>query len=176
MNTPWASLTADERLAIRVGRWRQLVPSFTCVLALFVMSAPIITSMPSMPHLALLTILVWGLFQPVLMPPHVALILGVLTDAVLGLPLGINAVLMPMMAVAVGALERRYGHRPYAVDWTLAGILVLAYQFLGWQLLRFVDGDPSFGPLLWQAVTTVLAYPLVVAIIARIQRRWGDAS
>ncbi|MDO9489926.1 MAG: hypothetical protein Q7J32_16245, partial [Sphingomonadaceae bacterium] len=87
MNTPWASLTPDERLAIRIGRWRQLVPSLTCVLALFVMSAPILTSMPAMPHLALLTILVWGLFQPVLMPPHVALLLGILTDAVLGLPL-----------------------------------------------------------------------------------------
>lgn len=174
MNTPWASLTAEERLAVRINRWRQLVPSLTCLLALFVMSAPIVTSMPSMPHLALLTVLVWGLFQPVLMPPHVALLLGVVTDAALGLPLGINAVLMPAMAVAVAALERRYRHRPYSVDWALAALLVLAYQFFGWQLLRFVGGDPSFGPLLWQAGTTVLAYPLVVAILARIQRGWGD--
>lgn len=176
MNTPWASLSAEERLAIRVGRWRRLVPTLTCLLALFVMAAPIVTASPSMPHLALLTVLVWGLFQPALMPPHVALLLGILTDAVLGLPLGINGVLMPATAVAVAALERRYGHRPYALDWVLVGLLVLVYQFLGWQLLRFVDGDPAFGPLLWQAATTVLAYPVVVAIIARIQRRWGDAS
>ena len=176
MSTPWASLSPEERLAVRVGRWRRLVPSLTCVFALFVMTAPLVTSIPLMPHLALLTVLVWGLFQPQLMPPHVALILGVLTDGVLGLPLGVNAVLMPLMAVAIGALERRYGHRPYALDWGLAAILVLVYQFLAWQLFGFIDGESPFAPLLWQTMTTVLAYPVVVAIIARIQRRWGDES
>lgn len=176
MNTPWASLSPEERLAVRVGRWRRLVPSLTCLAALFVMAAPIVTSTPSMPHLALLTVLVWGLFQPALMPSHVALLLGVLTDAALGLPFGINAVLMPAMAIAVAALERRYGHRPYALDWALAGLLVLVYQFLAWRLLGFVGADMPFAPLLWQAVTTVLAYPPVVAIIAHVQRRWGDAS
>lgn len=176
MNLPWASLSVEERLAARVGRWRRLVPSLTCVFALFVMTAPLVTSTPSMPHFALLTVLVWGLFQPQLMPPHVALLLGILTDAVLGLPLGINSVLMPVTAIAIGALERRYGHRPHALDWALAGLVVLIYQFLAWQLLGFVDGELSFRPLLWQAATTVLAYPFVVALIARIQRRWGDET
>lgn len=176
MNTPWASLTVEERLAARVGRWRRLVPLLTCLFALFLMTAPLVTSSPSMPHLALLTVLVWGLFQPALMPPHVALVLGVLTDAVLGLPLGVNAVLMPLMAVTVGALERRYGHRPYALDWALAGLMVFVYQLLAWQLFGFIDGESPFAPLLWQMMTTILAYPIVVAMIARIQRRWGDES
>lgn len=174
MNTPWRSLSHEERLAIVVGRWRQLVPLLTCVAALFLMTIPIVTSGPSMPHLALLTVLVWGLFQPSLMPPHVAFILGVLTDGVLGLPLGINATLMPILALAVGTLERRYGHRPYALDWVLAGVLVLAYQYFTWKLLGFMDGELPFAPLLGQAATTLLAYPLAVAVIGRIQRRWVD--
>lgn len=176
MNQPWATLSPEERLAIRVARWRRMVPALTCLFALFVMTVPIVTSVPVMPHLALLTILVWGLFQPALMPPHVALLLGVLTDAVLGLPLGVNALLMPLTAIVIAALERRYGHRPYALDWILAGLIAFAYQLLSWQLLGFIGGELRFAPLLWQAVTTVLAYPLVVAIIVRIQRRWGDES
>ena len=173
MSTPWRILSPDEQLNA-TSRWRQLVPLLTCVAALFLMTMPVITSGPSMPHLALLTVLVWGLFQPALMPPHVALLLGVLTDAVLGLPLGINATLLPLLAVAIGALERRYGHRPYALDWMLAGLLVLAYQYLTWKLLGFVVGDLPFAPLLGQAATTTLAYPLAVAVIGRIQRRWVD--
>lgn len=173
MTTPWRILSPDEQLNA-TSRWRQLVPLLTCLASLFLMTMPVITSGPSMPHLALLTVLVWGLFQPALMPPHVALLLGVLTDAVLGLPLGINATLLPLLALAIAALERRYGHRPYALDWMLAGLLVLAYQYLTWVLLGFVDGEPPFAPLLGQAATTTLAYPLAVAVIGRIQRRWVD--
>ena len=173
MTTPWRILSPDEQLNA-TSRWRQLVPLLTCLGSLFLMTMPVITSGPSMPHLALLTVLVWGLFQPALMPPHVALLLGVLTDAVLGLPLGINATLLPVLALAIAALERRYGHRPYALDWMLAGLLVLAYQYLTWELLGFVDGELPFAPLLGQAATTALAYPLAVAVIGRIQRRWVD--
>jgi rod shape-determining protein MreD len=172
MSEPWRILSLEEQAT--ASRWRQLVPLLTCLAALFLMTMPVITSGPSMPHLALLTVLVWGLFQPVLMPPHVALLLGVLTDAVLGLPLGINATLLPVLALAISALERRYGHRPYALDWMLAGVLVLAYQILTWMLLGFVDGELPFAPLLGQAATTTLAYPLAVAVIGRIQRRWVD--
>ncbi|MFC3714057.1 rod shape-determining protein MreD [Sphingoaurantiacus capsulatus] len=174
MSGPLVGLEHDDRLAARIARWRRLVPLLTCVVALFVMTMPLITSAPLMPHLALLTVLIWGLFQPALMPAHLALLLGVLTDAVLGLPLGVNALLMPITTIAVGALERRYGHRPYALDWALVALLVFAYEVLTWQLIGFTGGELPFTPLLWQAVTTVLAYPFVVAIIAGIQRRWGD--
>ena len=174
MSTPLYGPPDDGRWGWAADRWRQLVPLLTCLAALFLMTLPVVTSGPSMPHLALLTVLVWGLFQPALMPPHVAFVLGVLTDGALGLPLGVNATLLPMLAVAVGALERRYGHRPYALDWALAGLLVVVYQFFTWQLLGFLGGDPPFAPLLGQAATTVLAYPLAVAVIGRIQRRWVD--
>ena len=172
MSPPWRTLSQNDRPTMVAGRWRQLVPLLTCLAALFLMTMPVVTSGPSMPHLALLTVLVWGLFQPTLMPPHLAFGLGVLTDAVLGLPLGVNATLLPALALAIGALERRYGHRPYALDWLLAGLLVLAYQVLTWKLLGFVGGELPFVPLLGQAATTMLAYPLAVAVIGRIQRRW----
>lgn len=174
MSTELRGLPGDGRWTAVANRWRQLVPLLTCLGALFLMTIPVVTSGPSMPHLALLTVLVWGLFQPALMPPHVAFVLGVLTDGALALPLGVNATLLPALAVAIGALERRYGHRPYALDWALAGLLVVLYQLLTWELLGFLGGDLPFAPLLGQAATTMLAYPLAVAVIGRIQRRWVD--
>lgn len=166
----------DERLAWPVDRLRILVPVLTCVAALFLMAAPLLTPGPSMPHLALLSVLVWSLFQPNLMPPYLAFALGILTDAALGVSIGVNATLLPLLTIVVGALERRLGQRPYALDWLVAGLIIFAYQYFSWQFLRFAADDPPFSPLLVQAATTVLTYPIAVAIIVRIQRRWGVAS
>lgn len=166
----------DERLARVVDRLRIVVPVLTCVAALYLMASPLMTPGPSMPHLALLSVLAWSSFQPNLIPPYVAFALGIMTDAALGIAIGVNATLLPLLTVVIGALERRFGHRSYVLDWLAAGLIITAYQYLSWQLLRFVTGDLPFSPLIVQAVTTVLAYPIAVAAIARIQRRWGVAS
>jgi rod shape-determining protein MreD len=175
MTVPIRGMDGDERLLWSAERWRMLVPVLTCIAALFIMTLPIVTPSPSVPHLALLTVLIWSLFQPALMPPYIAFPLGILTDAVLGLPIGVNATLMPALAIAIGALDRRFGHRPYLLDWLISGAVIVAYQYLSWHLLGVVAGDLPFAPLLGQAATTILTYPLGVAIIARLQRRWVEA-
>ena len=162
-------------MAQAVGRWRMLVPTLTCLAAAFLMTLPLVTPMPALPHLVLLGVLVWSLFQPSLMPPYVAFPIGIVTDAVLGLPLGINATLMPLLAATLGAIDRRIGVRPYGFDWAVAAIAVFLFQWLSWLLLQFVSGELPFGPLLIQASTTMLAYPIAVAAVARIQRKWVDA-
>lgn len=175
MIAPLGDIRAERRLW-SVGRWRLLMPTGSCLAALFIMTMPIVTPSPSLPHLAMLAVLVWSLFQPALMPPYVAFFIGIVTDAVLGLPIGINTTLLPLLVIVVGVLERRFGHRPYALDWVVSAALVLAYQYLSWQLLRFVAGDLPAAPLMVQAATTVLTYPLAVSLITRIQRRWGETS
>jgi len=158
-----------------IERWRALVPALTCVAGLFLMTLPVITLSPALPHLGLLAVLIWALFHPSLMPPYAALPVGVVADAMLGLPIGVNGTLMPLLTIAVGSIERRFGPRPYALDWLVAAGLILAYQYLTWQLLRFAVGEVPFGPLLAQTATTTLAYPFAVALIVRVQRRWGGA-
>jgi hypothetical protein len=95
----------------------------------------------------------------------------VLTDAALGVPLGVNAALMPAAAIAVAAIDRRFADRPFELDWALAAVLILAYQLLASQLIAFATGVEATGALLVQAASTVLAYPVVVVVLARLQRR-----
>ena len=114
---------------------------------------------------------VWATFQPGLMPPWVAFLLGLVADLLLALPLGINATLLPATALFVRIFEARYGHHKYGFDWAVAAAVILVFEGLTWQLLAFTGTRGPFLPLLAQALTTVLAYPAVVLLCARIQLR-----
>ncbi|MCA3256413.1 MAG: rod shape-determining protein MreD [Alphaproteobacteria bacterium] len=164
-------MESDDRLAEWGERLRLLVPIATCIVTLILMSFPLFTPVPVLPHLPLLAVLCWVLFSPSLMPPWVALPIGVLTDAALGVPLGVNAALMPAAAITVAAIDRRFADRPFELDWALAAILILSYQLLSAQLIAFATGVSAGGSLFVQAVSTILAYPIVVLLLARLQRR-----
>lgn len=168
-------MTREERVAWTVSHWRTLVPALTSAAAIALMSLPLFAPLPVLPHLAFLTVVAWTLFLPELMPPWVAFLLGVFADAVLGLPLGVNATLLPVLSLSLSAFERRFGYLPFIAEWALIALAALIYFFLSWELLSFARGDLPFAPLLFQAGTTALAYPAVAIVCARIQRGWVDA-
>ena len=172
MSTPWRSMRRNERLAWAADHWRMAVPVLTTLAGILLMSFPLFTPSPAFPHLAMLSVLVWSLFQPQLMPAWVALPLGLVTDAALGLPLGINATLLPLLALVVGIGEQSVGRQEFSVEWGFAAIIILGYQSLSALLLAFVLGGEPGGPMLVQGVATIFAYPPAVGIAALLQRRW----
>lgn len=172
MNTPWRLMTRDERLQWTLGHWRAFVPSLTTAIAIALMSVPMLLPVPALPHFGFLAVACWALFQPELMPSWAAFILGLLADAVLALPFGVNATLFPLLTAAIAAFGRRFGHFPFFGDWPMIALLALTYALLEWRLLSFVAGPLPLSPLLMQAVATALFYPAAVALCARIQRGW----
>ncbi len=168
-------MSRDERLGWIADHWRMSVPALTTLAATALMSFPLFTPSPVLPHLTMLSVLVWALFQPSLMPAWVAMPIGLVADAALGLPLGINATLLPILALGVGIGEQTAGRQTFAVEWGFAAIAVFTYQLLSGVLLSAVLGGRPEGPLMVQAVATVLAYPLAVGLAARVQRRWVAA-
>ena len=173
MSVPWRSMTRDERLGWATEHWRMAVPLLTTCISLLLMSMPIFTALPVVPHLAMLSVMIWSLFHPQLMPAWLALPLGIATDAVLGLPMGINATLMPVLALGIGISEQQSGQHLFVIEWGAAALVILSYQVLTAGLLSIVTGYAEAGPMLVQAVSTGLAYPLMVRAIARLQSRWG---
>lgn len=174
MTSPWRSMSNRERLHFVTGHWRYAVPAVASVIAIGLMAVPVFTPTPSIPHLALLVVYIWAAFQPTMMPPWLAFLLGLLADLWLALPLGINATLLPLLALVASFVERRFGHRPFIVDWLLVVPVVLLYQLLAAQLVGFARGPVPWLPLLVQVATTVLAYPIVALACARVQQRWID--
>lgn len=171
-DAPYRLMSRDERLVWWTGQWRRGLPA-ACVFALILlMTVPLFTATPALPQLALLGIFVWAMFQPGLMPPWLAFGLGIVADLLFGLPLGINATLLPATALFVRMFEAKFGHHVYRFDWVVLALVALVYQLLSWQFLEFAGQPQPFWPNIVQWLTTVATYPAIVALCARMQRRF----
>lgn len=158
------SQSADERV-------RRLVPAVTTILAALVMCLPLPLAWGVMPHFVLLLTIMWASLQPRLMPSWAAFLIGFFLDALAGLPLGLNALLLSAAVVAVRLAEARVEGHSLFIDWLFTAILVVTAQVLTWQLLGFIGQPAPIAPLLVQAIATILAYPMIALWAARIQRR-----
>lgn len=168
---PLRLMNAGERWRYLLGYWRVTVPALSVVALLWVMTAPLLLPVPVFPHLGLLGIFVWATFQPGLMPPWVAFLLGMIADLMFAQPIGVNATLFAVTAAFVRIFEARYGHHAHDFDWGMASLVSIAFALLNAPLMALAARPIPLAPLVWQIGTTILAYPMVVALCAAIQRR-----
>lgn len=171
MNGDYRLRSPADRLSWLVPAWRWFVPATTVLLLLVLTTAPIILPWPALPALGLTAVFVWSTFQPGLMPPMLAFALGLVADALGGAPFGVSATLFALTALFVRLFERRFGHHRFGFDWAVLTLLTLVHAGLTQQLLTIAGATPPLGPLLINAAATALAYPFVVLLCARIQRR-----
>lgn len=153
---------------------RLFVPAGTVFLATLVMLLPIPLAWAVMPHIALLFVIIWASVQPRLIPAWAAFLLGLFADLLFGGPMGVWAVIFPATAIVVRLVEARLEGHSLAVDWAFAALLLILAQLVAWQLLGFVGRNPGFWPMLAQALLSILAYPMVASVAARLQRRLID--
>lgn len=150
----------------------RFLPAATILGSALLTALPVPLAWGVMPQLGLLFLFIWASIQPRLVPAWGALLLGLATDLLLGLPIGIWTLIYPLVAAAVRLAETRLeGRHSLAVDWGLAALLVVAAHLLAWQFLGFAGRAPALLPLLAQAAVTVLAYPLVALVAAHLQDR-----
>ena len=168
---PLRLMNPAERRRYLFGYWRVAVPALTVLGLLWLMTAPLLLPVPVFPQLGLLAIFVWATFQPGLMPPWVAFLLGLVADLTFAQPIGVNATLFACTAAFVRTFESRYGHHGHDFDWGLASIVVIVFALLTSQLMALAARPIPLLPMAWQVGTSILAYPIVVALCAAIQRR-----
>lgn len=168
---PWHLMNAAERRSFWWGHWRLGVPAGVTLLLVLAMTAPVLAPMPVFPLLGLLGVFVWATFQPALMPPWAAFLIGVVADLVFGQPIGVNATLFAAAAAFVRVFESRYGHHAHGFDWGVAAALIIVFEVLTTQLMGLAGRPLALLPLGWQMLTSIAAYPLVVWLCARVQAR-----
>ncbi len=171
MTAPYRLLGPQERARFWRGYLERVVPGLVTLVLVAAMTAPLFVNVPAIPDFGLLGVLVWANFQPGLMPPWVAFLIGVVADILFGLPLGIHATLLPVAVIVVRQADTRFADHRYAFDWLFASAVIAAFAAAEWLLLGVAGTSGPFAPLAVQAATTVLAYPAVVGLFARIQRR-----
>ncbi len=157
--------TLGERIA-------PAIPALSVLLAILLLMAPMPLAWGVIPQIPLLLCLVWASLAPRLLPAYAALLLGIIADLVTGVPLGINAFLLPAAVVAVRMAESRTEARHLATDWAFAASIVAVANLLGWQMLAFTGQPAPLGPIMAQAALTILAWPLVVRLAVRLRRRF----
>lgn len=173
---PALLMTPDERRRWLLSLWRYAVPALTSVVLLVLMLAPLPLSVPAMPHLALMGVLVWALLQPGLMPPWLAFCIGALADLLFAQPVGVNATLFAMAAGVMRMTGRLFGRHGSLVDWLLVTAVLLGFALLTSPLMALAGRPTPVLPLLWQWLTSVAAWPLVVRLCAAIQRRLAASA
>lgn len=148
------------------------IPALTVILSILLMSLPLPLAVGAMPNFALLFVIIWSMLQPRLMPPWLAFLLGIFVDLVSGIPLGHSALIFTGAVATVRFAASRFeGSHNLLLDWILTAMILLAAALLSWQLCAFTGRPAILWPLLLQALTTLIAYPLALAFASRVQDR-----
>lgn len=148
-----------------------LAPALFALAAVVLSAAALFAPAPLLPHWPLLVVGVWALYQPALMPPWLALLTGILTDATLGLPIGVNATLLPLLACALGFGLRRQTSRPIGLDWMLAAAVIAAYLWAQTGLAALGGVARPAELLLPQMLVSWALFPAVTRLSAVVYNR-----
>jgi len=169
---PWRQLEQRERLGQVLGGWRSVIPAASVLMAALSARIPVVTPGPIWPDLALALLLAWRLYRPAFTPPWVGLPLGLAVDLIYGQPLGLAAMLWPMLMLLIDEIERRLVWRSYWHDWAFAAIALAVAGFVSW---RIATGDAIdrrwVAPPYVAIVATVLCFPAAARLAAWIERR-----
>jgi rod shape-determining protein MreD len=106
------------------ARLRRLLPCATLLVAVLLDLLPLPTTGPASAFLALGVVYYWSLYRPELLPMPVVFLLGVIYDAVAGLPLGLSSLILLLVRAVMAAHQRFFASCPLLVVW--AGFLVVA--------------------------------------------------
>lgn len=160
------------RLGRNPSRWRiQVTPVLTVLFGSALPALlPVIVQSPTLPPFGLLFLVGWRLLHPELWPLWIGAPLGLFDDLMSGQALGTAVFLWSVIMIAIEQIDARMMWRDYWQDWLIAAVACLL--FLGGGLLLAHLGG-SRAPLLLilpQWLWSVLLYPLIVRLIAWIDR------
>jgi rod shape-determining protein MreD len=129
---------------------------------------PIFTAQPLLPPFGLLMLLSWRLMRPGLLPVWSGVPFGLMDDVFSGQPFGSAALLWSLAMLIIEIIDSRAIWRDHIQDWLIASLLIIAALLGGLWIAGLAHAAPSPIVLLPQIALSILLYPLVVRICARL--------
>lgn len=153
------------------GMVRWLAPVAVGLLAACVDLLPLTTAGTPAPLLTLCLLHAWTLHDPESMSPAVVFLIGLVLDAVGGLPLGLTSLAFLLVRAALSSGQRLLTAQPFAVVWASFALTVLVFVALRWFLaslwwMRLYPVQPALA----EALLTFAAYPLVGWPVGRLHQ------
>ena len=144
------------------------IPIASVIMASMVTTLPIFSSEPLLPPFGLLMFLSWRLMRPGLLPVWSGVPFGLMDDMFSGQPFGSAGLLWSLAMLTVEIIDSRAIWRDYIQDWLIAALLITAVLLGGLWIAGLAHATPRPTILLPQIILSILLYPLVVRICARL--------
>ncbi len=154
--------------------WMRLIPALLSVLFVLLHAIPerALVFSDVVPSFIIMTIYYWCLFRPSLLPYIFLFLLGLLQDVLLGLPIGLSALVFLLLRLAVVTLQRLFGKETFWGIWFWFAILSAAAALIHILTLSWLKEAwvlPASALIQW--LLTVVCYPLAHGMFTRIYRR-----
>lgn len=144
------------------------IPIASVVLSSMVTTLPIFSAEPLLPPFGLLMFLSWRLMRPGLLPVWSGVPFGLIDDLFSGQPFGSAGLLWSLAILAIEVIDSRVIWRDYRQDWLIAALLIPAVLLGGLWSAGLAHAAPEPGLLVPQIIVSILLYPLVVRVCARL--------
>jgi rod shape-determining protein MreD len=121
------------------------------------------------PNLALMVVFYWAIYRPDLFPAALAFAVGLIQDALMGTPVGLNALLLLCVHGVVVTQRRFFQGKTFAVVWSAFSVIAFGAALVGWILAMGLAGALlAPGPGLFAMMLTIALYPFATWMQARV--------
>ena len=126
---------------------------------------------PVIPSLALIAVYYWAVHRPDLMTIWIIFLIGLFKDLLSGSYVGIGILVLLLVHVVVDTQRRFFARASFQMLWVLFGVVAAIALYLTWLLNCILHGQfLDVGPMLFQYLTTVAAYPCLAWLFAKTQK------
>lgn len=126
----------------------------------------------AMPHLVMIACFYWLSWRPLLMPYGACMVLGLFLDLWLGVPLGVNIIMLLMTRLFVLNQLKHYKGKNRGVYWVVFSVMAFVLYILSWLIMSAVAGAMlAVDTVFLQWLVTSFFYAPVAFVLGRL-RRW----
>jgi rod shape-determining protein MreD len=140
------------------------------ILASWVPTFLVTTSMPLVPPMGFLLLVGWRLMRPGTLPAWIGFPLGAIDDLVSGQPFGSAILLWSVTLLAFEWFESRFPWRGFFQDWLASAIACGSYVVLAVLVSGAVLSLPILAAITPQLLLSMALYPIIAAMVATLDR------
>jgi len=144
------------------------IPIASIVVCSMITTLPVLTTQPILPPFGFLMFLAWRLMRPGLLPVWSGVPFGLIDDIFSGQPFGSAGLLWSLAILTIEFIDSRAIWRDHFQDWLIASLLIAAALLGGLWFAALAHAAPGAIVLLPQIWLSILLYPLIVRICARL--------
>jgi rod shape-determining protein MreD len=152
-----------------------LIPIFSVLTGSMVTALPLFSDSPLLPPMGYMMLLAWRLMRPGIWPAWVGLPFGLFDDLYSGQPFGSAALLWSLTMLVIEIVDSRAIWRDHMQDWFLAAVAITLTILGGVAVSGLAYWAPETSVVLPQILISILLFPLVVRICARLDN-WRLAA